>query len=90
MPTLKIHSDAYQLIKVAYRISFAAPQAIGQATQDFGSGLWEMPCSPLVAREIWMWFDDCEQHSAILPRDVWKASACRRAKERIARGWGGV
>jgi hypothetical protein len=85
MPTLQIHSDAYRLIKGAHRVSYDAAQAVGKATHDSWTGLWEIPCSPLVAREIWEWFDDCEQHSAILPRDAWKVRACRRAKDRIAR-----
>jgi hypothetical protein len=36
-----------------------------------------------VASELWVWFDDCERHAALLPREAWKVSVCRRAKERI-------
>src|SRR5262245_55927049 len=38
-------------------------------------------CSSAVAQELWTWFDDCEQHSALLDREVWKVHVCQRAKE---------
>ena len=85
MPTLQIQSDAYGLIKAAHRLSSAAAAAVRAAQHDAVHGLWKIDCSPAIARELWTWFDDCEQHSEILPREAWKVRVCQRAKERIAR-----
>ena len=52
---------------------------------DAVHGLWKIDCSPAIAQELWTWFDDCEQHSELLAREVWKVSVCQRAKERITR-----
>jgi len=85
MPTFHIHSDAYRLIRVAHRLSYATIQAIDAAEQDVLYGLWKIDCSAAIARELWTWFHDCEQHSALVPRDSWKVRVSQRAKQRIAR-----
>jgi len=85
MPTLHIQSDGYRLIRVAHRLSYAAIQAINAASHDAVHGLWKIDCSAAIARELWTWFDDCEQHSELLDREIWEVYICQRAKERIAR-----
>jgi len=85
VPTLLIQIDAYGLIRAAHRLSSEAAAAVKTAIHDPVHGLWTINCSPAIAQELWTWFDDCEQHSELLPRDVWKVRVCQRAKERIAR-----
>ena len=85
VPTLKIQIAAYRLIRTADRLSDEAAAAVKAAKQDPVLGLWKIDCSPAIARELWTWFDDCEQHWSLLDRDAWKVYVCQRAKERIAR-----
>ncbi len=84
MPTLQIQSVAYRLIEAAHRLSSEAAAAVMMADHD-QPGNWNIDCSPEVVQELWTWFDDCEQHSAILRRETWKVVVCQMAKERIAR-----
>jgi len=83
MPTLRLYIDAYGLIRSAHRLSEGARHAIAGATHDSINGLWSFGCSPEIASELSAWFDDCEKHAALLPRERWKVSVCRRAKDRI-------
>src|SRR5262249_45014905 len=69
MPTLQIQSDAYRLIAAAHRLSSEAAAAVKAANHDRVFGLWKIDCSSAVAQELWTWFDDCEQHSALLDRE---------------------
>ena len=80
-----INWDAYVLLKDAHRLSSQAAAAIKVANHDALLGLWKIDCSPEIAQELWTWFDDCEQHSSLLDREVWKVYVCQRAKEQIAR-----
>jgi len=84
MPTLRLPGAAYFLLTNA-RLSVVAAGAIGQATHDTLTGAWEIVCSLRTTRELWKWFDDCEQRAAWLPREVWKVGTCRRAKDWIER-----
>ena len=85
MPTLQIQSDGYGLIRAAHRLSDAAAAAVKAASHDPVHGLWKIDCSPDVAQELWTWFDDCEQHSVLLDRELWGIYVCQRAKQRIQR-----
>jgi hypothetical protein len=85
IPTLQIQSVAYGLIRIAHRLSSEAAVAVKAANHDAVHGIWKIDCSPAIAHELWTWFDACEQHSEILPREAWKVRVCQRAKERIAR-----
>src|SRR5262245_26704340 len=80
MPTLQIQSDAYGLIRIAHRLSSEATEVVKAANHDPVRGTWKMDCSPAIAQELWAWFDDCEQLSAILPRERWRVRVCQRAK----------
>src|SRR5262245_35722456 len=80
MPTLKLHVDAYRLLRSAHRLSDATRHAITGATQDSKNGLWSLDCSPEVASELPAWFDDCERHAALLSRESWKVNVCRRPR----------
>jgi len=87
-PTLQIQHDGYGLIRAAHRLSSEAAVAVKAANRDAVHGLWKIDCSSAIAQELWTWFDDCEQHSELLPREAWKVGVCQRAKERIARAIG--
>ena len=63
----------------------SAAAAVKTAHHDAVHGLWKIDCSLTIARELWVWFDDCEQHSELLIHEAWKVRVCQRAKERIAR-----
>ena len=84
MPTLQLQSDAYRLIRAAPRLSYKAAAAVNAGNHDAVQSLWKIDCSPAIAQELWTWFEDCEHHSAIQPRDAWKVLVCQRAKQRIA------
>ena len=88
MPIFRIGSDAYRLIKSAHRLSDDAKRAVDEGSPRPVEGGWELSCTPSTAQELWSWFDGCEQHCALLEREAWRATVCRRAKNRIANAIG--
>jgi len=83
MPTLRLRSDGFLLIRGAHRLSDEAHTAVASAMQDRVNARWNISCSRQIAEELREWFVGCEQHASAWRSQEWKAMACHAAQRMI-------